>query len=329
MGAAGSSPAGVPVHRRLRAAPLGARPAHGTQPHGGRTDTQEVERSPYLCAADDAHRAASPTPRGALKRDPAAPPFGSRRILGMRVDATTYADAARAILDMAESGRGGMTCVATVHMVMEAFDAPDFQRLVNAADLVTSDGVPLVWALRWLGIPRAQRVYGPDLTPVVCREAARRGVPVGFYGGHPEVLEALTRELAARIPSLRIAFSHSPPFASLSAEEDAKLTAAVVDSGARVLFVGLGCPKQERWMATHRDQLPCAMLGVGAAFDFLAGRKRQAPRWMQGAGLEWLFRLLCEPRRLWRRYAVHNPRFAFHLVRQLARERQLRPRSAG
>lgn len=312
------------MHRRLQAAPLGARPAHGTQPCGGRADTQEVERSPHLCAADDAHQAASPTPRGALKRDPAAPPFGSRRILGMRVDATTYADAARAILDMAESGHGGMTCVATVHMVMEAFDAPDFQRLVNAADLVTSDGVPLVWALRWLGIPRAQRVYGPDLTPVVCREAARRGVPVGFYGGHPEVLEALTRELAARIPSLRIAFSHSPPFASLSAEEDAKLTAAIVDSGARVLFVGLGCPKQERWMATHRDPLPCAMLGVGAAFDFLAGRKRQAPRWIQDAGLEWLFRLLCEPRRLWRRYAVHNPRFAFHFSCQLVRQRRAR-----
>ncbi len=283
---------------------------------------------PYPCAADDAPRAARPTPRNAPKRDAAAPPFGSRRILGMRVDATTYADAARAILDMAESGRGGMTCVATVHMVMEAFDAPDFQRLVNAAELVTSDGVPLVWALRWLGIPRAQRVYGPDLTPVVCREAARRGVPVGFYGGRPEVLDALTRELAARIPGLRIAFAHSPPFAPLSAEEDAALTAAIADSGARVLFVGLGCPKQERWMASHRGRLPCALLGVGAAFDFLAGYKRHAPRWMQRAGLEWLFRLLCEPRRLWRRYAVHNPRFAFHLARQLARERQLRPRSA-
>jgi N-acetylglucosaminyldiphosphoundecaprenol N-acetyl-beta-D-mannosaminyltransferase len=287
-----------------------------------------VERSPHLRAADDAPRAADPKAGGARKRDAAPAPFGSRRILGMRVDATTYADAARAILDMAESGHGGMTCVATVHMVMEAFDAPDFQRLVNAADLVTSDGVPLVWALRWLGISRAQRVYGPDLTPVVCREAAQRGVPVGFYGGHPEVLDALTRTLAARIPDLRIAFAHSPPFAPLSAEEDAKLSAAIVDSGARVLFVGLGCPKQERWMAAHREQLPCAMVGVGAAFDFLAGTKCQAPRWMQDAGLEWLFRLLCEPRRLWRRYAVHNPRFALHLARQLVRERQPRLRSA-
>ena len=237
-----------------------------------------MERFPHPPAADVADPAASPRPADASKRDPALAPFGSRRILGMRVDATTYADAARAILDMAESGRGGTTCVATVHMVMEAFDAPDFQRLVNAAELVTSDGVPLVWALRWLGIRRAQRVYGPDLTPVVCREAARRGVPVGFYGGHPEVLDTLTRTLAARIPDLRIAFAHSPPFAPLSAEEDAELTAAIVDSGARVLFVGLGCPKQERWMAAHRERLPCALLGVGAAFDFLAGRKRQAPR---------------------------------------------------
>jgi len=254
-----------------------ALPARRPQPTPGRTDTQGMEQSPHSSCADPAHESAS-------KRGLVAALRGSRRILGMRVDATSYAGAARAVVDMAQSG-GGMTCVATVHMVMEAFDDPEFQRLVNAADLVTSDGVPLVWALRWLGIPDAERVYGPDLTPVVCRAAAELGIPVGFYGGHPDTLDAMTRALTARFPALRVAFAYSPPFAPLLNREDEEVVATIVDSGARILFVGLGCPKQERWMAAHRERLPCAMLGVGAAFDFLAGAKRQAPGWMQHAGL--------------------------------------------
>jgi N-acetylglucosaminyldiphosphoundecaprenol N-acetyl-beta-D-mannosaminyltransferase len=276
-----------------------------------------VERSPHSTAANSA----GPRPPNAQKRDAAVALRGSRRILGMRVDATCYEDAARSIVDMGASGRGGLTCVATVHMIMEAFDAPDFQRLVNAADLVTSDGVPLVWALRMLDIPDAERVYGPHLTLEVCREAAERDVSVGFYGGHPEVLDALRRVLTERFPDLHIAFSHSPPFAPLSQEDDARLTAAIVESGVSVLFVGLGCPKQERWMAAHRESLPCALVGVGAAFDFLAGRKRQAPRFLQRAGLEWAFRLCCEPRRLWRRYIVLNPRFIWHWALELLRAR--------
>lgn len=247
---------------------------------------------------------------------------GSRRLLGMRVDATDYAEATARILAMAEHG-GGITCVASVHMVMEAWDDPFFQRVVNAAELVTSDGVPLVWSLRALGIPGATRVYGPDLTLAVCAEAARRGVPVGFLGGRPAVLDALTRRLAERFPGLSVAFAHSPPFAPPGAPvaADTDVAEAIEDSGARVLFVGLGCPKQERWMAAHREHLSCAMVGVGAAFDFHAGALAQAPPWLQRAGLEWLFRLACEPRRLWRRYAWHNPRFVLHMALQIVRAR--------
>jgi N-acetylglucosaminyldiphosphoundecaprenol N-acetyl-beta-D-mannosaminyltransferase len=245
----------------------------------------------------------------------------ARRVLGMRVDATSYAHAVEAILAQAEAGRGGTTCVATVHMVMEAYDAPDYRAIVNAADLVTPDGVPLVWMLRVLGVPGAGRVYGPDLLPLVCEAAAARGVPVGFYGGSGDVLDALVSRILARFPGLRVAFAHAPPFRELSAQEDAEVCDAIRDSGARVLFVGLGCPKQERFMAAHRDRLPCAMVGVGAAFDFLAGRKAQAPAWLQRAGLEWLFRLCHEPRRLWRRYALHNPRFVALAVRELWRVR--------
>jgi N-acetylglucosaminyldiphosphoundecaprenol N-acetyl-beta-D-mannosaminyltransferase len=282
-----------------------------------------VDPSAHPGAAPAAPQPADDRKLRRAKWDAAPLAFASRRILGMRVDATCYADAARSILDMAQTG-GGITCVATVHMVMEAFDDPSFQRIVNGAELVTSDGVPLVWALRALGVAEAQRVYGPELTPAVCREAVRRKLPVGFYGGRLETLPRLVRELRAEIPDLDVAFAHSPPFRPLSPQQDAGLCSAIEDSGARVLFVGLGCPKQERWMAAHRERLPCAMVGVGAAFDFLSGAKRQAPPALQRAGLEWLFRLLCEPRRLGRRYAVQNPRFAFHFARQLLRERRQR-----
>ena len=255
------------------------------------------------------------------KRDPRIGAVPSRRVLGMRVDATSYRQAAETILALAEPGAGGITCVATVHMVMEAHDSESFRKLVNAAELVTPDGVPLVWMLRALGLPQAQRVYGPDLTPVVCAEAAARGVPVGFYGASAEAIDALVQSLTQRFPQLEVVFAHSPPYRSLSAEEDESVSEAIRDSGARVLFVGIGCPKQERWMAAHRERLDCSMVGVGAAFDFLAGHKAVAPAWLQRAGLEWLFRLSQEPRRLWGRYARHNPRFMALAARQLAGRR--------
>ena len=246
------------------------------------------------------------------QREPAWCGIGSHRVLGMRVDATSYAECARTVLEMAEAGQGGMTCVATVHMVMEAFDDPAFQRIVNAADRVTPDGMPLVWSLRRAGFSEASRVYGPDLTPIICAGAEERGIPVGFYGGTPEVLDRLRANLQARFPRLAMPFLWSPPFRPLDEEEDARITEAIEASGVGVLFVGLGCPKQERFMASHRARLSCAQVGVGAAFDFLAGVKSQAPAWVQRAGLEWAYRLACEPRRLWRRYLLGNSRFLFH-----------------
>jgi N-acetylglucosaminyldiphosphoundecaprenol N-acetyl-beta-D-mannosaminyltransferase len=247
--------------------------------------------------------------------------YGSRRILGLRVDGTTYAETTAAVVDMALSNAGGMVCVANVHMVMEAFDDPEFQCLVNSAERVTPDGVPLVAALRSQGLEHAERVYGPTLTPSVCERAEQLGLSVGFYGGTDAVLTALRAELLLRYPKLEIAYLHAPPFRALSEAEDAEVVASIRASGAKILFVGLGCPKQERWMAAHRESLPCALLGVGAAFDFIAGRKRQAPAWMQRRGLEWLFRLGTEPRRLWRRYLVGNTRFLYHYTREHIRSR--------
>jgi len=245
----------------------------------------------------------------------------SRQILGMRVDCTHYAEAVELICELSRGDRGASVCVATVHMVMEAYDDPSYRRLVNAADLVTSDGVPLVWCLRLLGLSRAERVYGPTLTPKLCAKAEATGRRVGFLGGTDETLAALTQKLRRDFPALDIVFSYAPPFRPLCEAEDMDLVTAIEDSGVELLFVGLGCPKQERWMAEHRDRLHCTSIGVGAAFDFIAGNKLQAPGWMQRAGLEWLFRFSTEPRRLWRRYLYNNPRFLWAFASQLCKER--------
>jgi N-acetylglucosaminyldiphosphoundecaprenol N-acetyl-beta-D-mannosaminyltransferase len=243
----------------------------------------------------------------------------SRDILSMRVDATSYEDASRRAVRWAQEGRSAYVCVASVHMVMEAFDSKAFQEVVNGADLVTPDGRPLVWALKGLGVKSASQVRGTDLTTHVVEQAVRENVPVGLYGGTPELLDSFVRVLKGRYPEIQVTCQIAPPFRPLTAEEDAEVTREIVASGARILFVGIGCPKQEKWMAEHKGRIPAVMLGVGAAFDFHTGRVRQAPRWMQVAGLEWVFRLVMDPRRLWKRYAKHNPRFVGLFLRQLLR----------
>ena len=238
-------------------------------------------------------------------------------VLGMRVDATSYADATRRVLEWAAQGDSRYVCVANVHMAMESYDAAEFRQVVNSADLVTPDGMPLVWMLRRLGVPGQGRVAGPELLPRICEAAAQRGIPVGFYGGTADTLSGLTQRLIKRFPGLKVAYALSPPFRPLADEEDERVVQEINSSGARILFVGLGCPKQERWMAEHKGRVRAVMLGVGAAFDFHAGKVPQAPAWMQRMGLEWLFRLAMEPRRLWRRYAKHNPRFVVLALMQL------------
>jgi N-acetylglucosaminyldiphosphoundecaprenol N-acetyl-beta-D-mannosaminyltransferase len=240
-----------------------------------------------------------------------------RYVLGMRVDATSYEDASRRVVQWARKERSAYICVASVHMVMEAFDSEAFRQVVNGTDLVTPDGRPLVWALKCLGVKSASQVRGTDLTTHVVERAARENVPIGLYGGTPELLESFVRVLKARFPKVRVVCQIAPPFRPLTPEEDESVTREIVASGARILFVGIGCPKQEKWMAAHKGRIPAVMLGVGAAFDFHTGRVRQAPRWMQAGGLEWVFRLMMDPRRLWKRYAKHNPRFVGLSILQL------------
>jgi N-acetylglucosaminyldiphosphoundecaprenol N-acetyl-beta-D-mannosaminyltransferase len=250
----------------------------------------------------------------------------SRRIVDVRVDGTSYEDATQRVLRWAKSNESRYVCVATVHSLMEAHDDPTFRAVMNEADLVTPDGMPLVWGLRRLGIEDASRVYGPDLTPVILERAAAEGVPVGFYGVTDEVMAAFSARVLERWPSLRIAYRYSPPFRSMTEDEDLKVVEDINASGARILMVGLGCPRQESWMADHRGRIDAVMVGVGAAFDFIAGAKRQAPLVMQRSGTEWIFRLATEPRRLWRRYLRHNPRFVALFAAQLVRTRA---RAAG
>lgn len=227
----------------------------------------------------------------------------------MRVDRTSYAEATERILSWARRGESRCVCCAAVNNAVLAWESPEYRRVMNEADLVTPDGMPLVWWLRLCGERRAVRVYGPDLTLHLLEAAARERLALGFYGSDRRTLQSLTRRVLMRFPGLQITYACAPPFRELTPEEDAAVCDQIRGCGARLLLVGLGAPKQERWMAAHRGRIPAVMVGVGAAFDFLAGTKPQAPRWMQRAGLEWAFRLATEPRRLGPRYLRQNPKF--------------------
>ncbi len=243
------------------------------------------------------------------------------RILGTRVDPTSLSRATRDVLQMVEGADYGYVCAANVHMVMEGYDVPDFQVMVNGADLVTPDGIPLVWMLKACGFEGQQRVYGPELMLHVCEAAANAGLPVGLLGSTEEVLAKLKGNLQQRFRKLQIAYAYAPPFHSLSPQEVDSIAHHVQESGAKILFVGLGCPKQETWMAQNKGKIPAVMLGVGAAFDFHAGTLPKAPRIFQQLGLEWLFRLSVEPTRLWKRYLFNNPRFVVVAAKELIKSR--------
>jgi N-acetylglucosaminyldiphosphoundecaprenol N-acetyl-beta-D-mannosaminyltransferase len=217
-----------------------------------------------------------------------------------------------------DAGAHGYVTAAAVNLVMSAREDAQTRAAVLGATLAVPDGQPLVWALRALGHARATRVYGPDLMARFCARAASAGTPMYLYGGRtPEALELLERRLRERFPGLRIVGGYSPPFRPLSADEQDDAVAAIDASGAQVVWVGTGQPKQEQWMFAMRPRLQAPLLvGVGAAFDFHAGLVSQAPSWMQRAGLEWAYRLSREPRRLWRRYARYNPLFVACFARQ-------------
>jgi N-acetylglucosaminyldiphosphoundecaprenol N-acetyl-beta-D-mannosaminyltransferase len=234
-------------------------------------------------------------------------------IVGTRVSKTSYREVVQLCLEWArtkDTQRSRYVCVTSVHGIIASRDDAELARALKDADIVTPDGMPVVWAMRSFGVARQERVYGPTLMLHLCEEAARSGLRIYLYGALGKTLEDLSRRLRARYAGLKIAGCYSPPFRPLTDEEENEVRGSIMASGADILFVGLSTPKQEKWMRAHCDSIPgLTMIGVGAAFDIHAGRVRQAPGWMQQRGLEWLFRLLIEPARLWRRYVLITPRF--------------------
>jgi N-acetylglucosaminyldiphosphoundecaprenol N-acetyl-beta-D-mannosaminyltransferase len=239
-------------------------------------------------------------------------------ILGVRVSAINMSLALNAIAKWTDSDDRNFVCVTGVHGVMESYRDPTLRNVHNAAGLVTPDGMPLVWLGRMMGFAQMDRVYGPDLMLAVCDWSVGKGYSHFFYGGAPQVPEKLAEELTDRFPGLKVAGTYSPPFRELTPDEDTRIIEMINASDAQIVWIGISTPKQELWMSSHLERLRVPVLiGVGAAFDIHSGLKPQAPIWMRHSGLEWLFRLTTEPRRLWKRYAKNNPAFVALAARQL------------
>lgn len=241
-----------------------------------------------------------------------------QRIISMDVNVIDIALAIERILLLTLKKKGSYVCISNVHMCMEAFDSSEFAQIVNGADLVLPDGRPLSWAQKLLGYSFASQVRGQDIMTALCEISGKRELRIGLYGGESEsTLSVVQNKLKLDYPDIKLVYAYSPPFRPLTCEENVGVIRQINTMDVDVLFVGIGCPKQEHWMAEHKESLNCVMLGVGAAFDFISERKKHAPRWMQKIGFEWFFRLCSEPRRLWKRYFFHNPRFIFYFGLQL------------
>ncbi len=251
------------------------------------------------------------------------PTTATDEILGVSLGLIDYERTLDLIDAMTAERQPGYVCVCNVHTVMASHEDPELRSALIASSLNVPDGQPLVWALNALGHSLSDRVYGPELMARACARAASSGQRFYLYGGRNQgALVQLALNLRRRYPGIRIVGGYSPPHRPLTAEEQAAVVAEINDAEPDVVWVGIGVPKQEKWMAALRPQLDAPVLiGVGAAFDFHAGLVPQAPPWLQGAGLEWAYRLVHEPRRLWRRYLRYNPRFVGAFARQLVARR--------
>jgi N-acetylglucosaminyldiphosphoundecaprenol N-acetyl-beta-D-mannosaminyltransferase len=238
-------------------------------------------------------------------------------VLGVGISAVNMPMAIRQIDAWIQRRECNYVCITGVHGVMESQRDEQLKRIHNAAGMVTPDGMPMVWINRLSGNDHVSRVYGPDLMAEVCSQSVQKGQKHFLYGGGDGVAQTLAEKLRERFPGIQIVGTYTPPFRALTADEDREIIQQINKSGADIVWVGLSTPKQEYWMAKHLGRIhPPVMIGVGAAFDFHAGLKSQAPRWMQKTGLEWLFRLITEPKRLWRRYLTNNPLFCLYFLLQ-------------
>jgi len=257
--------------------------------------------------------------------------FETGRVIGVPVTVGNSEKISQLVVDAASENRGGYVCAANVHMVATARQDAELRTVMEHAKAVTSDGMPVAWALKQQGFKDAERVTGIDLTVLLCELASIKGMSVYFLGSTKETIQSLQKVIAKRFPDLQVAGYMSPPALPQKPSMDPEMVKIIRDSGAKVVFVGLGCPKQEFWMAAHAAHLSAVLIGVGAAFDFLAGTAHRAPLWMQSRGLEWLFRLGNEPGRLWKRYLMTNTQFLWYLARDwiVAPQSSLKKRYKG
>lgn len=238
-------------------------------------------------------------------------------VLGVHVSAADIPTVVKRIGEFIAERARTYVCVTSVHGIVESLADPELRDTHNRSGITTTDGMPLVWSARYAGHEHAERVYGPDLTLALCERAAEMGWASYFYGAAPGVADQLAVELERMFPGFKTAGTMSPPYRELTDDEVADITTTINAAKPDIVFVGLSTPKQERWMAAHRDALDAPVLiGVGAAFDFHAGNLKQAPPQLQKLGLEWLFRLVVEPKRLWRRYLVQYPPFVWKILRR-------------
>ena len=254
-----------------------------------------------------------------VKQASKSKPFMRRgaHVLDTHIDAIGWDEVVSRIASWAAHRQSRVVALCNVHSVVTASQEPAFQTVLSQADLALPDGAPVAWALRREGFSGQQRINGPDLTWRYLQVAEQLGQSVFFYGSTQDTLDRLMVTIKDSFPKLKIVGMESPPYRELSAEEDQAYVDQINQSGANVLFVGLGCPKQEAWMAAHRGRIKAVMLGVGAAFDYHAGTIQRAPVWMQKIGMEWFHRLLSEPRRLFKRYTVTNSIFIYRMMKNL------------
>ncbi len=241
----------------------------------------------------------------------------TQRVLDFPITALRFDDQIQTILRWASARESKTVCVANVHMLMEAYWNPDFGTVLHNADLVTPDGMPLVWMMRLLGAHYQDRVAGMDILLKACDLAQKQNVSVFFLGSQAEILSRIRKRLETEFPFLKIAAMEPLPFRPLTPTEDEALIKRINSSGAGLVFVSLGCPKQENWIAQHKDTIQAVMIGLGGVFPVYAGIQRRAPRMMRDLGLEWLFRWLQEPGRLWHRYTKTIPPFIWLAFKQL------------
>ncbi len=243
-----------------------------------------------------------------------------KRIISIDISSGTYKEFVSAILNYAANKTSSYVCVANVHMVVEAYESPEFAALVNNADLVTPDGMPIAKAMNTLYGYEQDRVDGMSLLPVLLEEASAKNLSVYFYGGSQATLDATKDYIGIHYPNLTVAGMYSPPFRPLTSSENEEIANNIIASGANIVFAVLGCPKQEKWMASMRGKIPAVMLGIGGALPVLAGQQKRAPEWMQKNSLEWLYRLAQEPKRLFKRYFKTNTMFIYLMGKEIRKK---------